>query len=220
MDAPLGTIIIYARDMKRTAAFYATHFGFETTGEGTGGEMGDTRCAFCGKEHDISDTEPSFRRPDAVISIPPEERGFRVIDDDHACAVRDLADTSRQYFLRVLMPFEVAGRSSPCSWGIWVEVSERDHEVTRALWDDPNQHLQPPFFGRLANRIWDYPSTLGLRGWVQLQSPTLIPTFLLEPSDHPLAVEQKDGVTEEKVLQWLQPILHPGSLVQRYLPPS
>lgn len=30
---PLGTIIIYARDMKKTADFYSKHFGFETTGE-------------------------------------------------------------------------------------------------------------------------------------------------------------------------------------------
>lgn len=33
MKSPLGTIIIYARDMKKSAAFYATHFGFITTGE-------------------------------------------------------------------------------------------------------------------------------------------------------------------------------------------
>jgi hypothetical protein len=33
MTSPLGTIIIYARDMKKTAAFYSEHFGFETTGE-------------------------------------------------------------------------------------------------------------------------------------------------------------------------------------------
>lgn len=30
---PLTTIIIYARDMQRSAAFYATPFGFQTTGE-------------------------------------------------------------------------------------------------------------------------------------------------------------------------------------------
>jgi len=29
----LGTVIIYARDMKRTALFYSKHFGFQTTGE-------------------------------------------------------------------------------------------------------------------------------------------------------------------------------------------
>jgi predicted enzyme related to lactoylglutathione lyase len=33
MIPSLGAIIIYARDMKKTATFYASHFGFETTGE-------------------------------------------------------------------------------------------------------------------------------------------------------------------------------------------
>ena len=33
MNSPLGTIIIYARDMKATAAFYSQHFGFKTTAE-------------------------------------------------------------------------------------------------------------------------------------------------------------------------------------------
>jgi catechol 2,3-dioxygenase-like lactoylglutathione lyase family enzyme len=35
MAAPpvLGTVMVYARDMQRSAAFYQTHFGFETTGE-------------------------------------------------------------------------------------------------------------------------------------------------------------------------------------------
>jgi len=33
VNSPLGTVIIYARDMKKTAAFYSEHFGFETTGE-------------------------------------------------------------------------------------------------------------------------------------------------------------------------------------------
>lgn len=33
MNTTLGTVIIYARDMKKTALFYSQHFGFETTGE-------------------------------------------------------------------------------------------------------------------------------------------------------------------------------------------
>ena len=33
MNSMLGTVIIYARDMKRTAAFYSEHFAFKTTGE-------------------------------------------------------------------------------------------------------------------------------------------------------------------------------------------
>lgn len=33
MNSPLGSIVIYARDMKKTAAFYSEHFGLQTTGE-------------------------------------------------------------------------------------------------------------------------------------------------------------------------------------------
>ena len=33
MNPPLGTIILYARDMQKTAAFYRDHFGFDTSGE-------------------------------------------------------------------------------------------------------------------------------------------------------------------------------------------
>lgn len=33
MNSPLGSIMIYARDMQKTSAFYSEHFGFETTGE-------------------------------------------------------------------------------------------------------------------------------------------------------------------------------------------
>ncbi|MCY1495940.1 hypothetical protein D9M68_298540 [compost metagenome] len=33
MSSALGTIIIYARDMQKTANFYREHFGFQTTGE-------------------------------------------------------------------------------------------------------------------------------------------------------------------------------------------
>jgi predicted enzyme related to lactoylglutathione lyase len=33
MKSPLSTIIIYARDMQKTANFYSEHFGLQTTGQ-------------------------------------------------------------------------------------------------------------------------------------------------------------------------------------------
>ena len=33
MNISLGTVIIYARDMHKSAQFYSGHFGFETTGK-------------------------------------------------------------------------------------------------------------------------------------------------------------------------------------------
>ncbi len=40
MNSPLGSIIIYARDMHKTAAFYSEHFGFQTTGKLVEGLIG------------------------------------------------------------------------------------------------------------------------------------------------------------------------------------
>lgn len=33
MNTPLGTVILYARNVTKTAAFYSLHFGFKTSGE-------------------------------------------------------------------------------------------------------------------------------------------------------------------------------------------
>ena len=33
MNTPLGSIVIYARDMQKTAEFYSQHFGLQTTGK-------------------------------------------------------------------------------------------------------------------------------------------------------------------------------------------
>jgi predicted enzyme related to lactoylglutathione lyase len=33
MSVTLGTVIIYAHDMQKTAAFYSQHFGFTSSGE-------------------------------------------------------------------------------------------------------------------------------------------------------------------------------------------
>jgi hypothetical protein len=109
------------------------------------------------------------------------------------------------------MPFAVAGRTKPCCWGIWVEVSKHDYRRTNKLWESPHQHLEKPFPAHLANNIEGYPRTLGLPGLVQLKSPTAIPVFILDPGAHPLIAEQTSGVTETVVMAWLKPILHPSA---------
>lgn len=167
------------------------------------------RCATCGAEHDLSELEPGFNHPDAYLVVPPEERDVRTIAGKDDCRVRDAADTERRYFLRVLLPVPVRGEREPCCWGIWVEVSEAAFERTRERWDDPEQASEPPFAGTIANQLRGYPPTLGLPGQVQLTGPTTVPSFHLVPDlAHPLAVEQREGVHVERVLEWLSPQLH------------
>jgi hypothetical protein len=176
-------------------------------------------CAHCGESHDISVMEPSMKRPEPLLSVPEDERGTATYESKNVCIL--FAETpkslfarltarpqSHRYFLRVLLPFEVEGRDLPLSWGLWVEVSERQYERVMDLWDDPQQHREPPFEAVLANNLWDYPPAEGLPGLVHLQGPDSIPKFFLSAGSHPLVVEQHHGVTEARVLEWLDPILH------------
>ena len=166
--------------------------------------MDKVRCPKCGAEHDFSDLEPTFTCPGAYLEIPEDEREFRTIAGSDDCRIRDLADTHRRYFLRVVMPVPVRGQQSPCCWGVWVEVSEEAFERTSQLWDSPNQASEPPFPAALANSLPNYPETVGLPGHVRLVDPKTRPTFLLASHlDHPLALEQRTGVYSERVIEWL-----------------
>jgi hypothetical protein len=57
--------------------------------------------------------EPSFDRPDAYYAIPEEDRPARTLAGKSDCRIRDLADTERRYFLRVLLPIAIVVGSSP-----------------------------------------------------------------------------------------------------------
>ncbi len=167
------------------------------------------KCGICGSEHDLSNIEPSLIRADPVLEVPKDQFAERVVDSKDSAVVRDTAQGGTRYFLRVMMPFTVDGRPIPINWGIWVEVDAQDFSRAWERWDDPDQGNEPPFPGELANTIVDYPETVGLRGIVQLRDPQNVPTFTLEESDHPFAIEQRIGVTEEIVVKWLDPMLHP-----------
>ena len=177
-------------------------------------------CAQCGTPHEIGHIEPSLRRPDDIIAIPAEVRARVAVESKDACVLYARPHSRwwrlflarrpgfGRYFLRVLMPFAVAGRDHPINWGIWVEVSRADYRRTLMLWDSLAQHEQPAFAARLANNIHDYPPTKGLPGLVQLEDPSRVPTFTLGDGEHALVSEQRNGVTEATVLRWLDPILH------------
>ena len=59
---------------------------------------------------------------------------------------------------------------------------------------------EPAIPGQLCNRIDGYPESTGLRCSVHLRSD-LRPRIVLDPTEHPLAVEQREGITLERVKQ-------------------
>ena len=170
--------------------------------------MDRVRCAKCGEEHDLSEVEPSYGRPDAYFDVPPAEREARASFSKDEGRIRDAEDAERRHFLRVLLPMPVRGEDEMC-WGVWVEVSGWSWDRAQELWDAADQGQEPPFDAVLANALAGYVGTLGLRGQVQLTGPTTAPRFeLAAETDHPLAREQREGVYLERALEWVASHVH------------
>jgi hypothetical protein len=157
-------------------------------------------CATCGKTHPVSDSELTFGLPDEIFALPEEEREAR-------CKVGSdivLFDADR-FFIRGLLPLNVAGRDVPYRLGVWAEVSGPVYERICDLWSDEHQDREPRMPGRLANHVPFHPDTTNLGLSIQLTGPKTRPEFYLEPSENSLYTEQTRGIDEHRALEYSDP---------------
>lgn len=162
--------------------------------------MDRVHCAACNTEHDLSELEPSFARPDAFFAVPPEERAARVRDCGDACTIRDDAGIAHHY-LRVRLPIPVRGEHEPFHWIAWAEI---DAGCWRRLVDEAHDGEETTFScgARLANDFPGYPATLEMAGIVQVTERMLRPAFTIaDDVEHPLADEQREGIHAERLLE-------------------
>ncbi len=69
-----------------------------------------------------------------------------------------------------------------------------------------------PFFGWLNAWLTPYPDTVNLKTMVHLRDNGIRPLIELEPTDHPLAVEQREGITVERLAEIYSLIMHPKAV--------
>ncbi len=68
------------------------------------------------------------------------------------------------------------------------------------LWTTPGREKEPGYFGWLSTELPAYPqSTKNLKTTVHTDVIGTRPHVHLEPTEHPLAVEQRDGITLHRV---------------------
>lgn len=87
------------------------------------------------------------------------------------------------------------------NWLTWVSVSEKSFKRIVDLWETDVRDTEPPFFGWLSNNIPIYPNTFALKTNLYLRNHGTRPFIDLEPTDHPLAREQRDGITLQRVAE-------------------
>jgi hypothetical protein len=149
-------------------------------------------CGSCNKEHEgLPDLGSDA--PDPYLSVPENEREARTTLTSDRCTI-DYEDGVTDYFIRGVIKIPIEGQAVPFGIGVWVSQSEANFE--RYLEDEENMD---PTFGWLATRLGFYEeNTLSLKTRVHFQGDNMRPVIELEPTDHPLSVDQREGITLEK----------------------
>lgn len=160
-------------------------------------------CATCGASHPGPPLSFGARAPYSYEQLSRFTRFFRASLGSDTCVIR-----REHFFVLGSINIPVLGRSEAFSWSVWVSLSEPNFRRSLALWCSPGRDTEPPYFGWLNTLLPGYPSTLSLKTSVQTQAVGIRPAILLEPTDHPLAIEQREGISWGRVHEIAATVLH------------
>ena len=95
------------------------------------------------------------------------------------------------------------------TWGVWSSLSEKNYDFVREHWDDPSIGDMAPMFSWLSTWLPQavYPSTIHLASQLFFR-PGLRPLVVLESTDHPLSVEQVQGMSADRARAISALLLH------------
>lgn len=158
------------------------------------------KCPTCDKWHEEL-PDVGYDRPAYANGVPESEQQTRLFLTSDLCVIDD-----KDYFVRCVLPLPIRGTDEQFMWGVWSSLSKQNFLRYQASYDD-NMSDWEPMFGYLSNRLPGYPDTLSLKLSIQPQEQGARPIASLDPTDHPLAIEQRDGIALEKVLEIVAPFL-------------
>ena len=160
-------------------------------------------CRSCGEHH----TQILCLGPDApalVDRLPAEARSTRVKLGEELCVVDE-----EHFFIRGRIVVPIVDHPDPFIWLVWVSLSASNFDRTLELWERPGRESESPYFGWLSSDLPGFsPGTLSLKTHVHTQPVGQRPEIELEPTDHPLAVAQRQGVSLAQVQAWVEHALH------------
>lgn len=136
----------------------------------------------------------AYHAPWPWHTTPKPDRELHCTLTEDYCTLFD-----HDFFVRGCLEIPIIGETEPFIWGTWVSLSQEHYERERSLAKNPRRIEEPPYFGWLCSRIQMYPDTLLLKTHVHTREVGTRPYIELEPTDHPLASEQRRGITRARV---------------------
>lgn len=161
-------------------------------------------CSCCGSHHAELPMNYSAKAPYVWEPSHADSADCSLSSDQ--CVIQ-----AQHYFVKGLVEIPITGSDEVFSWAAWVSLSRDNFTRSADLWDTPGRETEEPYFGWLSTDLFPYaPSTINLKTRVHTRPVGQRPFIELEPTDHPLAVEQRTGMTMERVREIAETVLHPA----------
>jgi hypothetical protein len=151
-------------------------------------------CHCCGQQHNELPLAMGHDSPDPWLGLSKAERESRGEIGSDTCII-----DGRHFFVLGCLEIPLVGHAEVFRWLAWVSVSEKSFARITDLWETDIRDNEPPFFGWLSNNIAIYPETFALKTNLYLRNHGTRPFIHLEPTDHPLAIEQREGIPLKRV---------------------
>lgn len=173
------------------------------------------RCSCCGKVHRGS---PSFGapRPALYYDVPEGEHKERVQSTDDMCVIRPANDDPEGhtiFYIRGTLDIPIIGADEPFCWGVWVSQSEESFERYVETYDDDQSEMgsfgwlvcgMPGYDQRRADGHFE---SLGCDVYWGPKGER--PKIEVHECDHPLFIDQRDGISWEKAARLAEAVIHP-----------
>jgi hypothetical protein len=160
-------------------------------------------CATCGETHDELPAI-AFEVPLAWAQASEQEQADDFDLTTDTCIWRN--DEGEHYFVRGVLDLPLTDREGVLSFGVWSSLS-RDNFFRYLPTFEDDRHAErvdlPPMFGWFSNSLPGYPETLSLKCMVHARSGGLRPLIVLEETDHPLAIAQREGIPLRQAVDYV-----------------
>ncbi len=160
-------------------------------------------CSKCGVYHKEIPMCYGSDAPYSYYLIPEDERQIRCTLSGDQCII-----DSKFYFIRGGIELSIEKSSDNFRWDIWVSVSEEVFKRMTEIWEDENRVLEKPYIGKIASQLEPYPTTLDLPVMIINQKVGCAPKIEILECNHPLYLEQENGINMERVISFAKEILY------------
>ena len=162
------------------------------------------QCSRCGEFHERLPLSYGSPAPDLCFQIPQRERQKRLQLTSNRCVI-----DNRHFFILGRIETPVVDVGETFAWVVWVSLSNDDFMRMSELGEKPGRENEPSIMGLLETSLPCYgtfPRGMGVR--VRIRPVGQLPRLELEAADHPLAIEQRTGITLARVQQIAEECLH------------